>query len=89
MTTKTIDSKGRLALGSQFAGQLVLIDDGDPDKIVIQKAQAIPAKETWLYRNQEALNLVRQGLTDAREGRFSETPPDLDADAALVAELGD
>jgi hypothetical protein len=89
MTTKTVDTKGRRALGRHFAGQLVLIDDSDPERIIIQKAQAIPAREAWLYQNQKALNLVRQGLADVREGRFSKTPPDLDADAELTAELQD
>jgi hypothetical protein len=89
MTTKTIDSKGRLALGRHFAGQLVLVDDSDPDRIIIQKAKAIPTREAWLYQNQKALNLVRQGLTDAREGRYSKTPPNLPADATLAAELED
>jgi hypothetical protein len=89
MTTKTIDSKGRLALGSHFAGQLVLIDDTDPDRIIVQRAQAIPAREAWLFKNEKALHLVRQGLAEAREGRFSKTPPDLEADARLIAEMED
>jgi hypothetical protein len=89
MTVKTIDSKGRLALGSEFAGQLVLVNDTDPDKIVIQKAQAIPAREAWLYQNDKALDLVRQGLAQARAGDFSEAPSDLNADAALVGQLAD
>ena len=89
MTTKTIDSKGRLALGSDFAGRLVLVDETDPDKIIITLARAIPEKEAWLYRNEEALDLVRHGLAQARKRRFSKTPPDIDADAALAAEIED
>jgi len=89
MTTKTIDSKGRLALGSDFAGRLVIVDDADPDKIIITLARAIPEKEAWLYKNEEALSRVRQGLAQARERRFCKTPPDIDGDAAFVAELQD
>ena len=89
MTTKTIDSKGRLALGSNFAGRLVIVDDADPDKIVITVARAIPEKEAWLYKNKEALGKVRRGLAQARERRFCKTPPDLAAAAALFAELQD
>jgi hypothetical protein len=87
MTTKTIDSKGRLALGSDFAGRLVIVDDANPDKIIITLARAIPEKEAWLYQNEEALGRVRRGLAQARERRFSKTPPDIDADGALAAEL--
>jgi hypothetical protein len=89
MTTKTIDNKGRLALGSKFAGQLVLIDDADPDKIVITMAKAVPKREAWLYANKKAIELVRQGLAEASTGDFSETVPDSRADAALVAKLAD
>jgi len=87
MTTKTIDSKGRLALGSDFAGRLVIVDDANPNNIIITLARAIPEKEAWLYENEEAISRVRRGLAEARERRFSEVPPDIDADAGLAAEL--
>ena len=89
MTTKTIDSKGRLVLGSHLAGKLVIIDDSDPDRIVITPARAIPEREAWLYQNEEALRRVRRGLAQARQGDLSKSPPDLDADAALAAKLAD
>ena len=89
MATKTIDSKGRLALGQSFAGQLVLIDDSDPERIIIQKAKAIPTREVWLYQNEQALNLVRLGLSQASASNFSKTPPEFEADATWVAELAD
>jgi len=88
MTTKTIDSRGRVLLGAEYAGQLVLVEE-TADRIVIQKATAIPQREAWLYENEKALNLVRQGLDQALAGQFSAAPPDLDADAALVANLAD
>ena len=89
MTTKTIDSKGRLALGSDFAGRLVLVDETDPNKIIITLARAIPEEEVWLYQNEEAIGRVRRGLAQARERRFSKAPPDIEGDAALAAELED
>ncbi len=89
MTTKTIDSKGRLALGSDFAGRLAIVDDTNPDKIIITLARAIPEKEAWLYQNEEAVGRVRRGLAQARARRISKTPPDIDADAALAAKLED
>jgi hypothetical protein len=80
MTTKTLDSKGRVTLGSRFAGQTVVIDDSNPNCIMIRPVVMIPADEAWLYKNQAALGLVRQGLDDARNGNFAEASPDVDRD---------
>jgi hypothetical protein len=35
MTTKIIDKKGRLMLGAALARRMVIVDDSDPEKIVI------------------------------------------------------
>ena len=71
-------------LGMAFAGRLVLVDDSDPDHIVISTAVAIPKREAWLYKNKVALDRVRAGLEKARKGEFSKSPPNLDADSALA-----
>lgn len=83
MTTKQVDSKGRLTLGAEFAGSLVIVDDSEPDAIVIRKAVAIPEREAWLFRNKKALAAVERGLDQARSGEFSNNPPDVTTDAAL------
>ncbi len=80
MTTKTLDAKGRVTLGLRFAGQTVIIDDSNPTCITIRPVVMIPADEAWLYKNQTALGLVRQGLDDARCGNFAEASPDVDGD---------
>ena len=41
MTTKTVDDNGRLALGPEFAGQVVVVDDSNPERIVITLANAV------------------------------------------------
>lgn len=84
MTTKTIDERGRLVLGPQFAGQTVIVDDSDPDRLVIMRAKVIPAREAWLYENEEVLGRLRRGLAQARARKFSKNPPDLEADAELI-----
>ena len=89
MTTKLVDSKGRLMLGNRLAGRMVIVDDTDPNHIVITPAVAVPEKEAWLYKNEEALQRVRAGLAQAREGRATKSPPDLDADVALADKLAD
>ena len=87
MTTKLVDKKGRLMLGTAFAGRMVIVDDSDPEQIVISPAVAIPEREAWLYKNKVALSRVRKGLEEARAGNCSAAPPDLDKDAALADQL--
>jgi hypothetical protein len=89
MVTKTFDSKGRIALGSQFAGQTALVDVRKDGTIVIELARVIPEREAWLYANPAALERVREGLRQAQEGEFSKTPPDLEADADFADESED
>ncbi len=88
MATKVVDSKGRIALGSRFVGRTVIVDDSDPERIVITPAVVIPESEAWLYRNKKALNSVRKGLAEAQERRFAKDTPNLDEDSTLVDELG-
>ncbi len=89
MTTKTLDSKGRVTLGPQFAGQTVVIDVSNPCCIMIRPVVMIPAEEAWLYKDQTALGLVRQGLNDARCGNFAEASPDVDRDLGLLKNVAD
>jgi hypothetical protein len=89
MTTKVVDSKGRIALGSRYVGRTVIVDDSDPEKIIIRPAVVIPESEAWLYRNKKALNSVRKGLAEANERRFANDAPNLDADSTIVDEQGD
>ena len=89
MTTRVVDSKGRIALGSHFVGRTVIVDDSNPERIVITPAVVIPEKEAWLYRNKKALNSVRRGLAEAKERKFARATPNLNEDAALSDELED
>jgi hypothetical protein len=88
MVIKTIDSKGRVALGAQFAGQQVIIREIDGE-IVLTPAVIIPQREAWLYKNDKALEAVRTGLAQASDGRFSHQPPDLDSDKQLAGRIND
>ncbi len=64
---------------------MAIVDDSDPEIIIITPAVVIPEKESWLYKNDAALDRVRAGLEQARKREFSKSPPDLAADAALAA----
>ena len=88
MTTKLVDSKGRIALGRHYAGRMVIIDDSDPCRLIITPAVAVPEREAWLYQNPEALSRVRQGQRQAQAKSFA-PPPNIDADASLARKLAD
>ena len=81
MTTKTVDSKGRITLGQDFVNQTVVIDDSNPNQLVIRKMVLIPAEEAWLYKNRAAITSLRKGLDQASKMQFSDSPPDVDSDA--------
>ena len=82
MTTKILDGKGRLTLGSRFANQLVIIDDSDATRIVITPAKVVPEHEAWLYSNEAALKSVLTGIQQAQDNRYATQSPDVDADSA-------
>jgi hypothetical protein len=89
MTTKTLDAKGRVTLGSQFAGQTVVIDDSNPSCILIKPVVMIPAQEAWLYKNQTALDRVREGLDEARRGEFADSSLDVADDLDWLDDVED
>ena len=89
MTTKTADSKGRVALGKAFAGSAVIVERISSVEIRIIKARVIPEDESWLWESEPALGRVRRGLQQAYKGEFVDIAPDLDGDDSLVEELDD
>lgn len=88
-TTKQVDAKGRIVLGKKFAGKTVIVEEIDETEIRIVAAAVIPEREVWLHKNKDAATQVKAGLAAARAGAYSKIPPDLKADAKLVAELAD
>jgi hypothetical protein len=78
MTTKTVDGRGRITLGPRYANRLVIVREHEDGALEIIPAEAVPAREAWLYKNARALEAVRGGLEEARAGRFAEAP-DLEA----------
>jgi hypothetical protein len=85
MTTKTLDSKGRLALGSAYAGKTVQVHKED-DHLVITFCAVVPERERWLWENDEAFALVDRGLREAHQGDLTEAP-DLDASFAFAESI--
>ncbi len=86
VTTSKVDSKGRVSLGKAFANSLVIIRSQNEDVVEIVRAEAIPAREAWLYKNPQAYESVRRGLEQAARGELVEGP-DLEAGAKLADEI--
>ena len=87
MTTKTADSKGRVALGKDFANSPVIVERISPTEVRVVKARVIPEDEAWLWDNEKALAGVKRGLEQAKNREFAESAPDLDCDELLAGEL--
>ena len=90
MNTKTADTKGRVALGQEFAGRTFIVKEvPDTGDIILTPGAVIPEREMWLYQNAEALASVKRGLQELAEGQLSDNPPDLDADKAFADSIPD
>lgn len=72
--TKTIDSKGRLNLGQQYANRHVIIEQVDPTELRIQMARVIPEREAWLLENTAARDSVLRGIEQAKRKDFVKGP---------------
>jgi hypothetical protein len=77
METKTVDSRGRLALGAEFAGKTVLLKKTKRGLEIIP-AVVIPEHEAWLLKNAAARESLERGLAQAKAGEFAEAPPVID-----------
>ena len=88
MLTKQVDSKGRIILDKSYAGTTMLVERHDDGSIVLRPAVTVPVAEAWLWQNKRALNMVQEGLAEAKTGRHAQ-PPDLAAAAKLAAQIED
>lgn len=72
--TKTVDNRGRVSLGQAYANQLVIVQTLDDGEIRVIPAQAVPAREAWLWKNPKALGKVLEGLEQAKAGKLADGP---------------
>jgi hypothetical protein len=89
MEIRTVDSRGRINLGKDFANKTFLFELVGETEIKLELAAVIPERERWLYKNPEAMALLEIGLAQVRAGEFSDSPPDIDADQTLLDQLED
>lgn len=72
LTVKTVrpDSKGRVTLGKrtkEFSGYT--LKEATDGTILLEPLVELPAREAWLFTNQEALASVEKGLKESGEGK--------------------
>jgi hypothetical protein len=75
---RTIDDKGRLTLGREFAGRTVQVER-NRDGVLITFFRMVPDREAWLWENETAKGMVDRGLEQAKRGDLNDGPPDLAA----------
>lgn len=64
------DAKKRLSLGEAVGGATAYNIYRNPlGQLVLDPVKAVPASETWLYENVQALAGVKQGLRESAEGK--------------------
>ncbi|MGD0779344.1 MAG: hypothetical protein ABR954_00990 [Dehalococcoidales bacterium] len=67
------DNKKRVVLPKQVVGEDITFNiyHNSLGQILLDPQITIPASEAWLFKNPKSLNLVRQGLADAANGKLS------------------
>ncbi len=86
---RTVDKKGRITLGIEYAGKNVLIHKSKNSKSQICKIVFIPEQEAWLYKNEIAFQSVMFGLSQAKAGLFSNEDFNTNEDMSWVDLLED
>ncbi|MCW5588972.1 MAG: hypothetical protein KIT27_04835 [Legionellales bacterium] len=65
------DAKGRIYLGELAEGiSSFAVHVDKHHRIILDPLVEIPAREKWLFDNKSALQAVKQGLEEAKEGKL-------------------
>lgn len=87
--TKNVDSTGKIDLSQAFANQTVLIQYKENGEVLSRLTEISPDPETWLSENEQALDLVNQGLEEAKNGEFSLNSPNLEGSFSFAKLISD
>ena len=80
-TIKTIGRSGQIALGKEYAGRSVLVDQLEPGVWIIKLGEFLPDSERWLYDTQ-VQHEVEEAITWAEQN--PPRPTDIEALAARL-----
>lgn len=76
MTVKTIGSSGQIALGKEYAGRTVMVEQPEEGVWVIKLGEFVPDSERWLFESQ-----AREELNEAVRWAETHAPQETDIDA--------
>ncbi len=71
---KVADAKGRVLLGPNVANQPVHVEESGVGEWTVRLVEPVPIKETWLFKNPEALRRVQRGFQQAQHRQFAPDP---------------
>ena len=80
---KTVGSSGQIALGKQYAGRHVLVDQIEPGVWLVKLGEFVPDSERWLQTSE-----VREALDEAVAWAEENSPRATDLDRLEVAAKG-
>lgn len=64
----TADSRGRLTLGRIGKGRSFQMSLSEEGQIVLDPVKTVPEREAWLWANEQALDSVKRGISEAACG---------------------
>ena len=68
--TSQADSKGRIVLGATHADKAFRVRQLPDGNILLEPIVMVHEREAWLYRNPEALAMVRKGIEQSKRGEI-------------------
>ena len=73
-----VDAKHRVALGRILNSPVssYRIYRNRVGQIILDPLVTVPAYEAWLFKNEKAAKLLKEGLQDARKGRLTRAKED-------------
>jgi hypothetical protein len=69
------DRKHRVSLGTNIKtppGVRYKVMHNEFGQILLDPVKSVPAKEAWIYENQEIIDSIRLGITQAEKGQLVE-----------------
>jgi hypothetical protein len=82
------DGRGRISLGENYKDGSFQVLANQHGEILLRRMISVPAREAWLYENPKALNSVRKGIEQARQGKLVKGP-DLNDASAFATKIPD
>jgi hypothetical protein len=69
LKTTNADSKGRVTLGPPHANRTFRISAEPNGNLILEPVVVVHEREAWLYRNPEAMAMVRKGIEQSKKGK--------------------